>query len=323
MSDRESYGSVSLVRQGKHRFYSFTMYSDVLADTCFVVNREEDPEGGFQRKLDKKRAKEIAAYIDDGLGTIPSCIVLSAQEECGFEYDSKRKSVSFTKGPGAFLIIDGQHRVYGFKLAKSKLRIPVVVYDNLSKRDETRLFIDINSKQKGVPTELLLDIKKLAEYENDQEQFLRELFDTFAQENDSILYNKLSASRKLKGKITRSVFNTALKPLTKIFGEKSVYEIYEIYNAYLISFMEGILRPHNLEDQLYNTTTFKATAAFFPTLTARVKDRFGAIYTVDNYYEFTEVIGQKTRPAKFQNSSNAYKPITEHLEESLKSEFTL
>jgi DGQHR domain-containing protein len=71
--------SVSLVRQGKHSFYTLTMPSDVLARTCVVSTRREDPIKGFQRTLDEKRAGEIAQYIDSGLGTIPNSIVLSAQ----------------------------------------------------------------------------------------------------------------------------------------------------------------------------------------------------------------------------------------------------
>jgi DGQHR domain-containing protein len=323
MSQKESFGTVSVVRQGNYTFYSFTMPSNVLSETCYVINRDEDPIEGFQRELDKKRAVEIANYIDTGLGTIPNSIVLSAQEECEFAYSSRLKTVSFNSIKKAFLIIDGQHRVYGFKLANTALRIPVVVYVNLSKRDETRLFIDINSKQKGVPTELLLDIKKMAEYENDTEQYLRELFDTFSTENNSVLYNKLSASKKEKGKITRSVFNTAMKPLVKFFGNKSPSEIYEIYNYYLIAFNEGILAPHKMHEQAFHTTIFKAIAGFFPIITARVKDRFGAIYSVDNYFEFTEVIGQRIKPMKLKNPTNAYKPIVDHLEESLKQEFTL
>ena len=34
--------------------------------------------------------------------------------------------------PEAFLILDGQHRVYGFSLAKTSLRVPVVIYNNLT-----------------------------------------------------------------------------------------------------------------------------------------------------------------------------------------------
>lgn len=322
-TDKVSFGTVSLISQGEHRFYTFTMPSEILARCCYVINREEDPDLGFQRELDKNRAQEIAKYIDSGLGTIPSSIILSAQEESEFEYDSKKKGITFNDIPKAFLIIDGQHRVYGFKLATTSLRIPVVIYEGLSKRDETRLFIDINSKQKGVPPELLLDIKKLAEYENDTEEYLRELFDSFHKQQDSLLYNKLSPSKRDTGKITRSVFNTALKPLIKVFGNKLPSEVYEIFNSYLVAFNEGVLIPHQKQDKLFNTTVFKAIAAFFPIVTSRVKDRFGAIYTVDNYYEFLTVVGTRLKVSKIENITNAYKPLVEHFEETLKTDFSL
>jgi len=54
--------SVSLVRQGKHKFYTLTMRSDILARTCFVSTRFDDPQEGFQRVLDKTRAQQIADY---------------------------------------------------------------------------------------------------------------------------------------------------------------------------------------------------------------------------------------------------------------------
>ena len=323
MEKKERFGSVSLIRQGNHRFFTFTMPTDVLANCCYVINREENPVEGFQRELDTKRAKEIAQYIDSGLGTIPSSIILSAQEECRFEYDSRAKTVSFDLIKKAFLILDGQHRVYGFKLADTAFRVPVVVYEKLSRRDESRLFIDINSKQRGVPAELLLDIKKMAEYENENEEFLRELFDLFSKEYDSALYGKLSAAKRVKGRITRSVFNTSLKPLVKLFGNKTPDEIFEIYNSYLIAFNDGIFIPHDLESQMTNTTVFKALSGFFPIVAAKVKDRFGAIYTVDHFYEFLRTVGQRIKIAKLAQTTNAYKPLVDHLEESLKMEFTL
>ena len=163
--------SVSLVSQGKHRFYTLTMPSDVLANTCFVSTREEDPKKGFQRLLDEKRAQQIADYIDLGFGTIPTSIVLSAQASANLKIIGSGKTLEFTEHPKAFLILDGQHRVFGFSLAKTALRVPVVIYNNLTPRDESRLFIDINTKQRPVPNELLLDIKRLAEYQSEVEQF--------------------------------------------------------------------------------------------------------------------------------------------------------
>lgn len=322
-SIRESFGSVSLVRQGEHSFYSLTLPSELLAETCYVVDREEDPIEGFQRELDIKRAKEIANYIDSGLGTIPSSIVLSAQDESELLYDSKKKSVSFNGIKKAFLIIDGQHRVYGFTLAKKAFRVPVVIYSGLSKRDETRLFIDINSKQKGVPPELLLDIKKLAEYENDQEEFLREVFDIFQADTSSSLYGRLSPATKSRGKLTRSTFNTAIKPLVKIFGGKSESEIFDILNSYFSAFNEAILVKHGVEDQMFNSTFFKAMCGFFPVVAHKVKDRFGAIYDIDNFYHFLEKVGLSVKTSRLRSPGSAYKPLVMLFEECMKEDFKL
>lgn len=319
----QSFGSVSLVRQGDHKFYSLTLPSELLAETCYVVDRTEDPIDGFQRELDEKRAKEIAAYIDSGLGTIPSSIVLSAQEDSGLVYNSSKKSISFKSLKNAFLIIDGQHRVFGFMHAKKAFRVPVVIYSGLSKRDETRLFIDINSKQKGVPPELLLDIKKLAEYENDQEEFLRELFDIFQRDTSSCLYGKLSPASKSKGKLTRSTFNTAVKPLVKIFGGKSEPEVFDILNNYFLSFDEAILLKHDLQDQMFNTTFFKAICGFFPICAAKVKDRFGAVYAADNFYHFLDKVGSNIKTTKLKISGAAYKPLVKTMEECFKEDFQL
>lgn len=112
--------SVSLVRQGKWKFYTLTMPSALLAKTCSVSRRGERPEEGFQRELEQKRAQDIANYIDSGFGTIPGAIILSAQREAELQYNSQKKTIRFRQNPRAFLVLDGQHRVYGFSLAKKK-----------------------------------------------------------------------------------------------------------------------------------------------------------------------------------------------------------
>ena len=231
---RNSY-TASLITQGKHKFYSLAAPSDVLVQTCFISNRYEDPKEGFQRRLDRNRAQQIADYIDKKHGTIPTAIILSAQPDSNFMYDSKKRTIAFDHKPKAFLILDGQHRVYGFSLASTSVRVPVIIYNSLSRRDETRLFIDINTKQKPVPNELLLDIKALAEYENTNEQFLRIIFDRFKDDSSSVLLGKLVSSERIKNKISRVTFNAALKPITLIFGPKEPIEVYSILNSYLKS----------------------------------------------------------------------------------------
>src|SRR3954447_17840700 len=151
-----SYTAV-LLTQGEHRFYTLAMPSEMLAETCVIDPRSDNPIDGFQRLLDRRRAQEIADYIDSGFGTIPGSIVVSAQPEANLEYIRKARTIRFNKTPRSFLILDGQHRVYGFKFAKQHLRVPVVIYNNLSRAQEARLFMDINTKQRPVPPELILD----------------------------------------------------------------------------------------------------------------------------------------------------------------------
>ena len=196
---RESISAV-LITQGNHRFFTVALPISVLASTCTVSTRVDDPEIGFQRQLDEKRALRIAAYIDEGFGCIPTSIILSAQEASDFIYDSKSKTISFASIPKAFLILDGQHRVYGFKKATSDLRVPVVIFSGLSRVDEARLFIDINTEARPVPNELLLDIKSLAKYENEEEEFVRSVFDLLANEPTSCMRGLMSPAERTSGK---------------------------------------------------------------------------------------------------------------------------
>jgi DGQHR domain-containing protein len=314
--------SVSLVTQGRHRFYTLTMPSDVLAKTCFVSNRYDDPDQGFQRLLDKKRAEEIAAYIDTGLGTIPSSIVLSAQPDAGLRVIGKGKTIEFQETRKAFLILDGQHRVYGFSLAKNALRVPVVVYNGLSRKDESRLFIDINTKQRPVPNELLLDIKKLAEYESDVESLLGEVFDLFKTRTDSPLLGLLSPAERKKGLISRVTFNAALKPLIPSFGSSEPLEIYEALSAYTSAFIRGADRL-KAKGVITKPPVYRAAMLLFVEAAQRVKDKFGKPYTVDNFYEVLRPMFAQVSVTTLRNPGNSHKELYAALSRTLRTSFTL
>lgn len=314
--------SVSLVKQGEHRFYTCTIPSDVLAECCFVSTRDSDPKQGFQRVLDKRRASEIATYIDNGLGTIPSSVILSVQSDADLKIIGRGKTIEFNDTAKAFLILDGQHRVYGFSLAKSSLRIPVVIYNGLTRRDESRLFIDINSKQRGVPNELLLDIKQLAEYEDNEEQTLREVFDLFKSSPTSAFLNQFSSATSARKKISRVTFNYSIKPLLRLFSGKSAEEIFEILNEYFLAFRSG-LRDMECEDSLLSSIVFRGVSGFFPSAASKLKDRFGADYTADNFSHIMEGMFSKIRPAKFNKPGNSFRAIVDYLESNIKSDFTL
>ena len=323
MADKEVLRySVSLVTQGRHRFYTLTMPSDVLAKTCFVSTRYADPDQGFQRVLDKKRALEIAQYIDTGLGTIPSSIVLSAQVDAELRVIGKGKTIEFQNARKAFLILDGQHRVYGFSLAKTTLRVPVVVYNGLSRKDESRLFIDINTKQRPVPNELLLDIKKLAEYESDVEKLLGEIFDLFKARPDSPLLGLLTSSERKRGLVSRVTFNAALKPLIPAFGGSDSDEIYEAISAYISAFVKGAERL-KAKGVITKPQVFRAAVLLFTEAAQRVKDRFGKQYTVDNFYDVLKPMFSRITSTNLARPGNSHKELHSILSKAFKTSFTL
>jgi DGQHR domain-containing protein len=256
--------SAILITQGEHKFYSGTMEIELIATTCSTNPREDDPDQGFQRKLDDGRARSIAEYIRSG-GTIPSSIILSAQQESELTYNSKNKTITFNDVQSSFLILDGQHRVYGFRKLLNegvKYRVPVIIYNDLTPIQEARIFIDINTLQRPVPKELLLDIKRLADRESGDERMLDELFTSFETEPSSYLINKLSRIDKQRGKISKVTFYDSMKPLLKEFNVSSTERLYRIINAFFLA-ANDISEEHqfNLSTAITKATLFKILLA--------------------------------------------------------------
>jgi DGQHR domain-containing protein len=299
--------SASLIRQGKHRLFTCTIPSDILAECSFVSTRDEDPKLGFQRLLDKNRALEIAKYIDSGLGTIPSSIVVSAQPNAKFKELGGGKTIEFEFNPKSLLILDGQHRVYGFSMAKSVVRIPVVLYNGLSRVEESRLFIDINTKQRPVPNELLLDIKSLAQYETLDEAYLNDLFNLFNSNSSSPLLGILSPSKKVTGKINRVSFNTSLKPILSAFVDKESDEAFKTLAPYIEAFIWGLKKTKS-EKRITNPTVLRSIMLFFPEVAQRVKDKFGK-YSFKAFEEILTPFFSKVSTSKINKSGYSYKEL--------------
>lgn len=314
-----SYSAV-LITQGDYKFYSAVLPIDALGATCFVSTREEEPEIGFQRVLDEGRAKQIADYIDSGKGTIPTAVILSAQQESEFNYDSKTKTLSFKAIPKAFLVLDGQHRIWGFKMAQTSMRVPVIIYAGLNRMQESRLFIDINTKQRPVPNELLLDIKKLADYESDVELYLGTLFDLFVDERISALKGRMSPSKRQKGSISRVTFYRALKPIFSKIADNPADSIFPVLNAYLEAVLTG-LKNKKVEESFYSPTIFGAFILLFPEIVSIVSDKFGKEhYKRDRFEEVLVPIFERIKTNKFTTPGNSAYVLYEEFSKQLRSQ---
>ena len=315
--------AITRVAQGKHIFYTLTIPINVLAHTCFVVPREADPELGFQRTLSKQRAQDIADYIDHGFGSIPNSIILSAQPAANLTIVGRGKTMQFNDDPHAFLILDGQHRVYGFRLAKTKtLRVPVVIFDKLSRTDEARLFIDINTKQRPVPNELLLDIKKLASYDSELEETLGELFSRLANDSDSPLIGLMSPSKKVAGKLSRVTVNAALKPVLGKLDDPDLDRTYDAISEYLHA-VTAILKTKKQLKAITSPTVFRAFLALFPEVATRVKDRYDGEFTRRNFSRELQPLAERITPSQLSKPGDSYKDFHSALSKYLERKLSL
>jgi len=314
--------SASLILQAEKQFYSITMPTDVLANCCYVTSRDEDRDTGFQRVLDKKRAQDIAQYIDTESGTIPGSVILSAQPEAELKLIGRGKTIEFTFTPKSFLVLDGQHRVYGFSLAETALRVPVVIYSGLTPKEEARLFIDINTKQRQVPNELLLDIKQLAEREDDREILLREVFDLFSEDKNSALLGLMSSSSRQRNKISRVTFNLAFKPALSVFSTPNPTHVYQVTNSYLSAFsdtLEGI----GLEERLTSPTVFRAIMDTFPEVARIYAAQHGKAFTKARFAALLSPIAAQTNIGKFDKNSKTVKDLSALFAKSIRKDFSI
>lgn len=314
--------SASLVIQGPKQFFSLTMPTDVLSQCCFVTSRNEDPKAGFQRVLDRRRAQDIADYIDSGRGTIPGAIILSAQPEAELKLIGGGKTVEFTFSEKAFLVLDGQHRVYGFSLAVTALRIPVVIYSGLTPIEEARLFIDINTKQKQVPNELLLDIKQLAEREDDREILLREVFDAFASNPNSALLGLMSPAARQRSKISRVTFNLAFKSALTVFTARRSEHIFQVTNAYLSAFCD-VLEKIGVPEALTVPTVFRAIMDTFPEVARIYAAQHGKNFVKAKFAAVLQPIADQITAGKIGKNSQSVKDLSEMFARTIKKDFSI
>ena len=278
-SDNRSPGYSTLkLEQNGHSFFLTTIPIDDLFDYCVVIRRNENPTEGFQRRLSESRAKEIAEYLNTEGNSISVNIVLSAQPEAELVHVRENKSISYQRVAGAFVILDGQHRLWGYHKCAARHRVPVAIYEGLSRPDETRLFVDINTKHQGVPKSLILDVKSLAGSESDDEKQLRELFDRLNTDEESPLYNKLSGAQSCSGKLSRIAFNAAVSRALKrdsLRRLSSKDKQYDLILKFLRAFHEEIADKSLLVKRPFISAIFD----LFDEIVKKTKKELGGVTT--------------------------------------------
>jgi DGQHR domain-containing protein len=153
----------SLVKQGNLSLYATSLkVSDFLIPNFYSIERldpENANEKGYQRLLNKGRAKKLADYIVSGQNTkdafLPTSVFMATDKNIVFNSGNNTIDIEI-KEVCPFNIVDGQHRIEGLKMAAEKdarvldFEIPVNIGINLTEIEQMCHFLIVNTTQKSV-----------------------------------------------------------------------------------------------------------------------------------------------------------------------------
>ncbi len=135
-----------------------------LLDHATPSWRIKKPKKGFQRIVNKTRAKAIAHTVLDESRAFPNAIVLATTAKT-FKQVSNCLMLPQTS---KFLVVDGQHRLYAQEYSEVEGLYPCVIHMNRSEAQMAELFLEINATQRRVPSSLRWDLYRLARRSEDQ-----------------------------------------------------------------------------------------------------------------------------------------------------------
>ncbi|HVP05061.1 MAG TPA: DGQHR domain-containing protein [Dehalococcoidia bacterium] len=135
------------------------------SDTC-----EDENPNGYQRPVTSSRLRQLSSYMRDEEGMLPTSILLCIRQphqglfEPHVEANGKGEYGTLTIPADVPLwVVDGQHRLHGLEraLKKDKAKwlgdypLPVVIVEGIDAYEEMRYFHVINTRHKGVPTDVV------------------------------------------------------------------------------------------------------------------------------------------------------------------------
>ena len=201
---------------GPHKAYTFFASADTILPIAFVNHRDlRDPNAApsYQRLIHRPRLRDIAGYLANG-GFFPNAIILNFKKKIRFDLLKPEDGHGITPGvmtlPDTYKsawIIDGQHRLYGYTELGEDERsshLPFLAFENISIPDETKIFADINSKQKNVSKKLLDEITGEIKLDaTDKREQLRAIasraFDLMRDDEDGPFGDKVAGAELKRG----------------------------------------------------------------------------------------------------------------------------
>lgn len=274
------------IKQENNSMYLLGMHPGLLLKMAYVYRRTGKKPGAYQRIINKDRIDSISKFFNESNKLLlpnPVIIVFDDDKEIQdrIEYISKKKILKFPVSYCSAWIIDGQHRIYGFKDhpnykdwtgtndKEDDFKIPTIVFDKLPFIEQNKAFVDINYYQKKIDAVLFNDLATVIQDLKHEITWV------------SLLIAKLNKTTPWKNMIRISELDTG-KPIT-ISGFAKTKLLYSLLgydkkkNTY-----SGILyniapfdtnKPFaNVENQKAFTTHINILNRFFRIIRKKVKD---------------------------------------------------
>ena len=183
-------------------------------------------EDGVQRRTRIERIDEISNYIDndDSYALFPSTVILCCNE---FDEDELDKVIlthegniegslgefNFPTEKTKFIIVDGQHRLAGLlSSSQSDFEMPITLFFNQSLSNISKMFSDINGKQKQVNRSVIYDLyQNIDETSISEERDYAQIIRQLNGEKNSPLYKQIKMLGTGKGSVSQAFILDAMK----------------------------------------------------------------------------------------------------------------
>ena len=220
-------------------------------DVWYLKEFDENPN--VQRKDSLERLKEIGQYIEKANSIFPNAIIcnLSLKEQVDVDEDiwdyvkSTENEISFDSEKVEISIIDGQHRLGGFRYADEKYldkyELIVTYLIGLLPAQQAELFATINGKQRAVNKSVLYDLSTMSEEEYSQQMMAHLIVTWFNVNEKSPLKNSIKMLGTGEGTISQAAMIDGILPMftskkgkyRKVGELSSNLEMPVFYNNYL------------------------------------------------------------------------------------------
>ncbi|QPW51913.1 DGQHR domain-containing protein (plasmid) [Bacillus thuringiensis] len=133
-----------------------SLYEMAKADIITITENRDD---GIQRPLNEDKVRSIEDYLNAYDATFPTSIVLNVTND--YIIQQSHEEMVLRKNKNTFSIIDGQHRLQGFRYSTDfDFEVIVSIFVDLSKEQQARVFATINSEQTKVDPSISFYLEK-------------------------------------------------------------------------------------------------------------------------------------------------------------------